>query len=53
MQRAAACQLVILRLLVIGHLLSAIDETLLGRWDAFLFLHLLLDLGDVVVWLDV
>lgn len=35
------------------HLLAAKDKALLDRRDAFLLFHLLLDLGDLVVGLDV
>lgn len=35
------------------HLLPAEDEALLDGWDAFLLLDPLLNLGDLVVWLNV
>jgi len=53
MQSTSTDQIVFRSLLVIGHLLPAVDKPLLGRRDAFLFLHLLLDLGNGVVGFDI
>jgi hypothetical protein len=38
---------------VYSHLFAAEDEALLDGWDALLLLDALLDLGDLVVGLDV
>jgi hypothetical protein len=53
MQGASSLEVVFFRLLVVGHLLASVDQTLLCRGDSFLLFDLLLDLCNGVVGLDV
>jgi len=53
MKRSTTLKVIFRRGLVVGHLLSTEDQTLLDRGNALLLLDLFFDLGDLVVALDV